>query len=159
MLVGQHQVVAAFGIQRHMLAGQGCGQLGRVGAAGNHHPAGAYFALTGLQANPGLTQLPARYLSFEKLHAALFGGFDQFADHAVGVDKVPCGREKQPALNLFVQLWRSLAHSLRFPKLHRHLLLAHAGLQCQECLPGLGALVHQQRTVFAHQARAINAFE
>ncbi|MCY1368137.1 hypothetical protein D9M69_551030 [compost metagenome] len=128
MLVGQHQVIAALGVQRHLLAGQCSGELGGMGATGHQHVSTADASLIGDQRHAAFIQLPTLDPLLEELHAAAFGRVHQFADHLEGIEKMPGAREEQSAPELLAELRRRIAYRLGPPEIHRHLLLAHARL-------------------------------
>lgn len=149
MFVGQHQVVAAFGVEGDVLAGQGGGEFRRVGSAGDQHLVCGQWALIGGQRDALGVDLPAQHLAGEELHAVGCGGVHQFAHHLIGIEKVPGARKEQPALDVLAQLRRGLANGVSRPERHRHALLRHALLQRVDGPSRIRTLEHQQRAVFA----------
>ena len=143
LFVGQHQVVTAFGVQRHLFAGESCGEFGRVGAAGDQHLLRCQYALVGHQGNATTLQASVQNALLKKLHPLSLGRVHQFANHRVRVQKVSGSGEEQTALYGVAQLRRSLAHRIAAPEVHGDALLPHALLHCIQRCAGFGALKHQ----------------
>ena len=159
LFVGQHQVVAALGVQGDPDTCQVFNQICRMRTAGDQHLFGIHFALAAFQRHAAFVQSAVLDVPIGELHPRRLGRFEQRIDDPVRIEEMSGSGEEQPSLDLHAQLRRRMPHCTGRPEVDRHRLLLQASLQGLQCRARRRTFEYQQRAILAEQVAAPEAAE